>query len=193
MIRIALIRHGHTPWNRAGQIQGRTDIALDQQAKEDLSGFSLPAEWHAAQIVSSPLKRATETAGILAGEPVTIPALTEMNWGDWEGLKTAELGRDPSSGYRHIEEWGWGFRPPQGESLADVRARVMPWVLGLTTDTLAVCHIGIMRVVLGQAFGWNFTGEPPFTVKRNRLFVLELNKGSLQPADPLVVRLPKRS
>ena len=43
MIRLALLRHGHTAWNRAGRIQGRSDIPLDAQAREDLSGYALPA------------------------------------------------------------------------------------------------------------------------------------------------------
>ena len=37
MIRLALLRHGHTPWNREGRIQGRTDIALDSEAAEQLA------------------------------------------------------------------------------------------------------------------------------------------------------------
>ena len=86
MTRLALLRHGHTPWNRAGRIQGRSDIALDAQARADLAALSLPAPWDRAALWSSPLARAFDTARLVAGrDPQTDPALTEMNWGAWEG------------------------------------------------------------------------------------------------------------
>ena len=39
MTRLALVRHGHTEWNRAGRIQGRSDIPLDTDARAELSGY----------------------------------------------------------------------------------------------------------------------------------------------------------
>ena len=81
MTRLALLRHGHTHWNRAGRIQGRTDIALDEEARAQLSGLALPAPWGDADLFSSPLARAAETAQIVARRiPQTDPALIEMNW-----------------------------------------------------------------------------------------------------------------
>mgnify|MGYP000070307252 FL=1 len=65
MIQLGLVRHGHTEWNRAGRIQGRTDIPLDDEARADLAGFALPAPWDQADLWSSPLKRAVETAEIV--------------------------------------------------------------------------------------------------------------------------------
>ena len=65
MIRLALLRHGHTEWNRAGRIQGRSDIPLDDMARHDLRGLGLPAEWDGAKIWSSPLLRASETAKLI--------------------------------------------------------------------------------------------------------------------------------
>jgi len=52
MTKLALIRHGHTPWNRAGRIQGRTNIALDDGAIVELSGYKLPNEWAKADLIS---------------------------------------------------------------------------------------------------------------------------------------------
>ncbi|NOD36724.1 MULTISPECIES: histidine phosphatase family protein [unclassified Ruegeria] len=190
MTRLALLRHGHTHWNRAGQIQGRSDIPLDDDARSELSGYCLPHEWAQADIWSSPLQRANETAQIVSGRgPQTSDALTEMNWGDWEGQRGVDLIADTTSGYKHIEDWGWDFRPPNGESPADVRDRLRPWLSALQNDAVAVCHIGIMRVILAQAWGWNFEGPAPFKIKRNRLYIVDMNT---MTADPDPIRLPKR-
>jgi probable phosphoglycerate mutase len=191
MIRLALLRHGHTAWNRAGQIQGRSDIPLDDTARAELAGFALPAPWDGAALWSSPLSRAVETAEVVAGRaPLTDPALTEMFWGDWEGKKGLELKADPASGFRDIEHWGWDYRPPGGETPAEVWARIKPWLATLQRDTVAVWHSGIMRMILAQAYHWDFDGPAPFRIKRNRLFVIEIEGETLTPW-PEPVRLTK--
>ncbi|WP_291736093.1 histidine phosphatase family protein [Leisingera sp. F5] len=192
MIRLALLRHGHTAWNRAGRIQGRSDIPLDDQAREELPGYALPADWQQAGLWSSPLMRAAETAELITGRaPSTAEELTEMNWGDWEGLHGLDLKTDPASGFRDIEDWGWHYRPPGGESPAEVWTRIEPWLRSLTRDTVAVCHIGIMRMILARAHGWDFDGPAPFRIKRNRLFVVEISGSALMPW-PEPVRLIRK-
>lgn len=175
MIQLALLRHGHTDWNRAGRIQGRTDIPLDNEAREALAKMRLPRPWDEACVISSPLARAVETAELVAGKlPRTSPALMEMDWGDWEGQRGVDLKADPDSGFRDIEYWGWGYTPPNGESPAALRDRLVPWANALTRDTVAVCHIGVMRVLMAYAMGWNFEGAAPFQIKRNRLYILQI-------------------
>jgi probable phosphoglycerate mutase len=89
----ALVRHGQTDWNAQRRLQGSTDIPLNDvgrgQAREAvaaLSGYG----WDA--IVSSPLSRAAETAGLIAhglGMRVArhIPELTERSFGPAEGMQ----------------------------------------------------------------------------------------------------------
>lgn len=192
MIRLALLRHGHTAWNRAGRIQGRSDIPLDETARADLAAQSLPKGWNDADLWSSPLTRASETAALVAGRaPQTTAALIEMNWGAWEGQHGVDLRADPASGFRDIEHWGWDYRPSGGESPLEVWNRINPWIKSLTRDTVAVCHIGIMRMILARAHGWDFDGPAPFQVKRNRLFVVEVSGDKLTPwPDP--IRLERR-
>ncbi len=189
MTRLALIRHGHTAWNRAGRIQGRSDIPLDRDAEAALARLRLPGPWAQAELWSSPLLRATRTAELISGRtPRTDDALTEMNWGAWEGLHGADLRADPASGFRDTDQWGWDYRPPGGESPAEVLARLLPWVSALRDDAVAVCHIGVMRMLMARATGWNFDGPAPFRIKRNRLFVLETGPGTWTLA-PEPVRL----
>ncbi|MGR3516399.1 histidine phosphatase family protein [Sulfitobacter pontiacus] len=187
MIRLALLRHGHTGWNRAGRIQGRTDIPLDDDARAGLAALALPMPWNRADLVSSPLSRAAETARLVADRaPKTAPALMEMDWGKWEGLHGVDLKADPASGFRDIEDWGWGYTPPGGESPDSLRERLIPWANGLTRDTVAVCHIGVMRVLLAHATGWGFAGPAPFQIKRNRLYLLDISpKGWTAHPDPI--------
>lgn len=184
MIRLALLRHGHTAWNRAGRIQGRTDVPLDTEAMAQLAILRLPEPWDTARLYASPLERAWRTAELIANRlPQTEAALIEMDWGAWEGQHGTDLRVDPTSGFRDIENWGWDFRPPGGESPADLRARLLPWVATLDGDALAVCHIGIMRVLMAQATGWNFQGPAPFQIKRNRLYVITITGDHWQASD----------
>ena len=193
MTQLAILRHGHTDWNRAGRIQGRTDIALDPEARAQLAALRLPAPWGDADLVASPLARAVETALLVADRaPETTQALMEMDWGQWEGKRGVDLKADPASGFRDIEDWGWGYTPPDGESPADLRARLIPWAEGLQRDTVAVCHIGVMRVLLAHAMGWDFSGPAPFQVKRNRLYILHITPDGWQATNEQI-RLEERS
>ncbi|MFD2740443.1 histidine phosphatase family protein [Sulfitobacter aestuarii] len=189
MIRLALLRHGHTEWNRAGRIQGRSDIPLDPEARTQLARLRLPEPWDRAALCASPLSRAMETAALVAGRPACPElALIEMNWGSWEGRHGALLRADPDGGFRDIEHWGWSYAPPGGESPAALRARLVPWAETLHEDTLAICHIGVMRVLLAHATGWNFDGPAPFQVKRNRLYIIEISRDHWR-AEPEPLRL----
>ena len=193
MIRLALLRHGHTAWNREGRVQGRSDIPLDATAVQELSAQCLPVPWDSAALWSSPLDRASHTAALVAGRsPQTDLALMEMNWGDWEGRIASELRADATCDHRDIETWGWDYTPPNGESPASLRDRLLPWVDALSTDTVAVCHIGVMRVLMAHASGWNFKGPAPFAIKRNRLFVIELDGANWRLIDA-PVRLRART
>jgi broad specificity phosphatase PhoE len=193
MIRLALLRHGHTAWNRAGRIQGSSDIPLDDSARTELRGFRLPPPWDSAELWSSPLSRAAETAEIVAGRPPRLSDnLREMHWGAWEGQRGQDLLAHPGSGFRHIEDWGWDYRAPNGESPAELETRLRPWLAALSHDAVAVCHIGVMRVLLARAHGWDFAGPAPFRIKRNRLFLLKL-EGDRLTADPDPVRLEPRA
>jgi len=187
------MRHGHTAWNRAGRIQGQVDQPLDAQARDYLAGLRLPDEFDQARLVSSPLRRAIETARLVSGrEPDIVPQLVEMDWGSWQGLHGVDLLADPNSGYRHLDDWNWNFRPPGGESLTAVWQRVEPWIRSARGRIAAVTHIGVMRVVLARARGGDFCEPAPPWVKRNRLYVIEVDDLGAISCGAAPVRLIER-
>ena len=90
-MKIYLIRHGETPWNTLGRLQGRTDIELNENGIRlaKITGEKLK-DVHFDLAIASPLKRAYETARLVLGDR-NIPILTderieEISFGEWEGL-----------------------------------------------------------------------------------------------------------
>ncbi len=191
-MRVGLLRHGKTDWNRLGILQGRTDRPLEPGEPDRLATLALPPPWDSADLLASPLSRARETARIVSGKtPTTDPRLTEMNFGTFEGQSSAALSADPSSGFRDVENWGWDYRPPGAESPREVWTRVSAALEALERDTLIVCHLVVMRVTLAVAHGWNFDGPMPFRVKRDRIYGLTIEDERLT-ADAEPVRLVQR-
>ena len=117
---IYLARHGETDWSRDGRHTGRTDLPLTQQGernaqrlRERLAGLVF------ARILTSPLQRAKRTcelAGFGAVAEVD-PDLIEWNYGDYEGVRTADI-------RKKRPDWEL-FRDgcPDGESPADIAVR----------------------------------------------------------------------
>ena len=161
-MRLALLRHGDTPWSVEGRIQGRSDVPLNDAARAALRTFTLPADCAQLRMVSSPLARCVETAALLgAPHAEREPRLAEMSWGEWEGRRLADLRAELGPAMEENEARGWDFRPQGGESPREVWARVHSWLATLAEPTLAVTHRGVIRAVLASASGWDMRGKPP--------------------------------
>jgi broad specificity phosphatase PhoE len=119
--RLVLLRHGETAWSKTGQHTGRTEIDLTDtgRAQAMLAGRVLgELKLDHPLVVSSPRRRALDTAR-LAGIAVdeVNPLLAEWDYGDYEGLTTAQI-RDTEP------DWlVWTHGCPGGESVAEVSDR----------------------------------------------------------------------
>ncbi len=182
-MRITMLRHGRTAWNAERRIQGRTDIPLSDAGRDMLDGLRLPPELDANRWISSPLQRATETARILSGgRPFATDArLTEMNFGDWEGQTHADLMAADPEGMRRSEARGMHMRPPNGETPAEVAARLLDFLDDhLEPALVLVSHKGVMRAALARASGWDMTSDPPFAIKWHMAQTFILDEGRLR-------------
>ncbi|MGB9376076.1 MAG: histidine phosphatase family protein [Mycobacteriales bacterium] len=119
--RLILLRHGETDWSRDKKHTGRTDIELnavgERQALELAGALS---QLRPELVLSSPKERARRTAE-LAGlsDVVTDPDLVEWDYGDFEGITTAEI---REQGRPDWTIWTGGV--PHGEHIEDVSRRV---------------------------------------------------------------------
>lgn len=164
---VTLLRHGSTAWNELGRMQGRRDIPLSERGRAQVRGWTLPAEIDGtnARWVSSPLRRAAETAQILSGGPVAVEnALTEMDWGEWEGYALDELQTRYGDAYARSQALGLDFRAPGGESPREVLERARAWLASQAPSTesmIAVVHLGVLRALLSGATGWDMVAKAP--------------------------------
>ena len=129
-MKLILVRHGETHWNKDGLVQGAdSDIELNDTGLEQarrLAAF-LRNEPITA-VLASPLRRATATAEIIASHhqlPMeTDEGLKELKVGDLEGASISSL---PTTFSRFLLKWwqdGEAMKLPNGESLVDLQQRV---------------------------------------------------------------------
>ncbi|MGI6377152.1 MAG: histidine phosphatase family protein [Anaerolineae bacterium] len=137
-MRLYFARHGESEANTTGVFSNRPPgHALTAAGREQAQGLAdrLRAEG-IAQIYSSPLLRAQQTAEILAatvGAPVEVTdALREYDMGIYEGTKDPvgwEANRTLFMAWTIHKQWGQ--RVEGGESMDDMRRRFEPFVNGL--------------------------------------------------------------
>ncbi len=165
MTRLVLIRHGQTDWNIAGRWQGHADIPLNARGHEQAArvAAALASEGITA-IYSSDLRRARQTArtlGKATGLNVHVDKrLREIHQGEWQGLEIGEIRARYRDAYERTTNDPAAFAPPGGETLAQLRDR-------LVAALQAICrrHPGQCVAVVSHGFAVaviraHFSGMP---------------------------------
>lgn len=139
-MKLYIVRHGETDWNKERKIQGRADICLNDfgrhLAEETARGL---ADVHFDLCFTSPLSRARETAQIiLKGRNVRImeePRLEEMSFGEYEGKCCSSDGWElPEEFHRFFDAPDKYQAPPGGEDFTQVRDRTGSFLEELAAD-----------------------------------------------------------
>jgi broad specificity phosphatase PhoE len=163
-LRLFLIRHAQTVWNRDRRYQGWQDSPLSEigRSQAEAVGRALAKEPLKA-VYASTLGRARDTAEAIAahhGLPVRAEeAFREMAFGEWEGLAFDDCKAKDPDRYRLWADEPHRFCPPGGgETLDDVRRRVLAGLERLRAehDDQSVCLVahGISaRIIILEALG----------------------------------------
>ena len=185
-VRLMVLRHAPTPWNRNSRIQGRSDIALDAAGRAEAASWPIDEEMRARRWYASPLRRCDETAAALGLDATVEPALIEMDWGAWDGRTLAALRATPDIDMAAREAKGLDFRPDGGESPRDVQARLGPFLdrlRGAGTDAGAVTHKGVIRALISLACDWDMKTPCPVKLEHGRAVHLMLDSGGIRLVD----------
>lgn len=160
---LVLLRHGQSVWNMENRFTGFTDVELSAQGQDEARAAgeklrSLPLD----HVFTSTLKRAYNTAELAlatAGQgnaPQTRhDDLRERDYGDLTGLNKDDMRAKYGDEQVHIWRRSYDVRPPNGESLKDVVARVEPYyraniepLLNDGKNVLIAAHGNTLRAML---------------------------------------------
>ena len=178
---IYLIRHGETDWNHQKRRQGRRDVPLNDQGREQMRRCGkLIAGLPADAIITSPLSRAAESAEILAEcmglAPDSIVAdegLIERDFGDVDGMTKAELKAYRARGGNEHQE-----------PLYRVRERMMRTILAYARKNdkkhiVLISHSAAIKSVFVRLYG-----KPELQRKQTKnagVSIIEYRGGRLHP------------
>jgi probable phosphoglycerate mutase len=164
-LKLYLVRHGETDWNREARYQGQQDIPLNATGRAQAFRHGellrrIVPDAAAFDFVSSPLQRSLETMRIIRGvlgaseDDFRIePLIAELCYGHWEGKLASELSDTDSEGVAAKSADPFHWRPNGGESYSDLETRASRWLETLKRDTIAITHGGVIRVIRGVLFG----------------------------------------
>jgi broad specificity phosphatase PhoE len=162
---IVLIRHGATDWSESGRHTGITDLPLNDTGLAEATALcDRCKEWNFSLVLSSPLQRAFATAHAcgLGDRAKLDDDLHEWNYGDYEGVTTADIRKDQPG-------WTvWNGSCPNGETVDEVGARADRVIARVSDVEGAVAlfgHAHMFRIVIAR-----WLGLPPAD---GRLFKLE--------------------
>ncbi len=150
---LILVRHGRTALNAEGRLQGRLDVPLDDVGREQAK--AVVAHVGAVdELISSPLRRATETAEFFGQPYVTDERWIELAYGTYEGTAYTDL---PSEAWDHWKV-NVSWAPEGGESLSALGERVRGACLELTErardrDVAVVTHVSPMKAAVAWVLG----------------------------------------
>jgi broad specificity phosphatase PhoE len=157
---IVLIRHGETEWSATRRHTSYTELDLtDEGVKQAEALRPAVAGRDFVAVITSPRLRARRTAhlaGLTSPDVEVTENLAEWNYGDYEGITTADIHKDLDPGWNL-----WTDGAPDGETPDQVGARidvVLDRVAGLleSGDVVLVAHGHALRVA-----GARWIGLPP--------------------------------
>ncbi len=171
-MRMLLVRHAETDWNRERRFQGGRDVPLSATGREQAeSAARLLAATPLAAVWSSPLARARDTAAIIAAPHrlavQEAAAFREMGFGEWEGLTRDEVRERFADAHRAWVETPQEATWSGAEALAAVRTRALAGLAALRAahqgQTICLVTHGITgRLLILEALGlgldrlWSF-------------------------------------
>ena len=188
-MKIYIIRHGETDYNKAKIFQGQIDSKLTEEGERQARDLAEKLKsCGITKIYCSTLSRAKNTAAIIAKilglEVIASPSLTEQSLGIWEGKNKQQVIKDLKEKYGSLMEKK-EIIPPNGEGFEQVEERAIPFIEKVIKEKqgniLIVGHALINRVIIGHYLGIDYFNRYKIFQKNCHLNILNVSKeGSIK-------------
>lgn len=159
--RLILMRHGQPDPEMNGRCCGNLDIGLAATGRDQVRNRANLLRHLAPEVIyTSPSKRAMDSAKEIAREISVgieiVPALSEINFGAFEGLRFDEIKRTHPERYKQWMEEPTNIKFPGGESFVEMRTRVLSFLrqfsrARLQRKVLLISHAGVNRIIVASA------------------------------------------
>lgn len=161
--RVYLMRHGEVQNGGEKRYNGHIDIDITEKGVEQMHRLAgLLAGKPIAAVYCSDLIRSVKGAEIISKSTgiayTAVRQLRERSVGAWEGLTAEEIKQRYPGEYRAWRADLLNYRPPKGESVHDVRDRIIPAYTKLLKthagqEVAMLLHGGVNRVIIADAIG----------------------------------------
>jgi broad specificity phosphatase PhoE len=159
-MKLLLVRHGETLWNKERRLQGHQDSPLTEDGKKQIAFLAeaLKNEKIDAAYCSD-LGRAIDSSKVILAshnlKAIQKRELRERSHGIVQGMTQKQADKEYPELQAQRKKSKFNFRNPKGESYADAEQRIKPFIQELLQKHLAqtvllITHAGINRIVLGQ-------------------------------------------
>lgn len=153
-MKIYLMRHGETDYNKARCFYGSEDVPINATGRQQVLQLrDIMADLEVSEVYTSSLKRAKETASLIfdiAG--IALSNLDEKGFGKWEGLTADEIEKQYPKEWQAWLEAPFEVTPPDAEVFSHFQQRVWQVIDDLVhrhaQDSIAiVAHLGVLRLI----------------------------------------------
>ena len=163
-LKLFLLRHGETDWNREGRFQGQNDIPLNERGLSQAQEMAMAAaSWNPTALYSSPLRRTMQVAAAISHQvelQVTPePRLKELDLGKLDGVTGDVMRSKWSTVYDAWRNNPGHVAMPEGESLTHLQNRAWQAILDMERThseddvLLIVSHNFAIRTIITRILG----------------------------------------
>jgi probable phosphoglycerate mutase len=165
-----LIRHGETEWSLSGAHTSRTDLPLTAEGERRAAALAAALKGKQfALVLSSPMRRALDTAHLAGFDPRVTDDLREWDYGSYEGRTTPEI-QNEAPGWTI-----WTTAPPGGETADQVARRadhVIACAAAAAGDVALFAHGHMLRVLAARWLGLEPQAGKYFALSTGSISVL---------------------